>query len=98
MQLFEKMVDVVSQGKVRRGSFSPYLPVEHPDILEFLDIGTEGNPIQTMTHGVTVTDEWMQEMIDGDDTKRAIWARVIHRITSYNVCYTKLLRGVGLPL
>ncbi len=83
MQLFEKMVDVVSQGKVRRGSrrgsFSPYLPVEHPDILEFLDIGTEGNPIQTMTHGVTVTDEWMQEMIDGDDTKRAIWARVIQR-------------------
>lgn len=42
MQLFEKMVDVVSQGKVRRGSFSPYLPIEHPDILEFLDIGTEG--------------------------------------------------------
>lgn len=79
MQLFETMVDVVSQGKVRRGSFSPYLPIEHPDILEFLDIGTEGNPIQTMTHGVTVTDEWLQSMVDGDDEKRAIWARVIQR-------------------
>ena len=40
------MVDVVSQGSVRRGRFSPYLPVEHNDITEFLDIGTEGNPIQ----------------------------------------------------
>lgn len=79
MQLFEKMVDVVSQGKVRRGSFSPYLPVEHPDILEFLDIGSEGNPIQTMTHAVTVTNKWLEEMKDGDEEKRAIWAKVIQR-------------------
>jgi len=79
MQLFEKMVDVVSQGKVRRGSFSPYLPVEHPDILEFLDIGSEGNPIQTMTHAVTVGDEWLQAMEEGDDEKRAIWAKILQR-------------------
>ncbi|ADV50488.1 ribonucleoside-diphosphate reductase subunit alpha [Cellulophaga sp. E16_2] len=79
MQLFESMVDVVSQGSVRRGRFSPYLPVEHPDISEFLEIGTEGNPIQELTHGVTVTNEWMQEMIDGDSDKRAIWAKVLQR-------------------
>ena len=79
MQLFETLVDVVSQGSVRRGHFSPYLPVEHPDIMEFLDIGTEGNPIQKLTHAVTVTDAWMEEMIAGDEVKRAIWARVIQR-------------------
>ena len=79
MQLFETMVDVVSQGSVRRGRFSPYLPVEHSDIEEFLDIGTEGNPIQELTHGVTVSDAWMQEMIDGDVPKREIWAKVIQR-------------------
>lgn len=79
MQLFEKMVDVVSQGKVRRGSFSPYLPLEHPDAMEFLDIGTEGNPIQTMTHGVTVGHKWLEEMAEGDEKKRKIWARVIQR-------------------
>ncbi|MBD0824757.1 MULTISPECIES: ribonucleoside-diphosphate reductase subunit alpha [Aestuariibaculum] len=79
MQLFEKMVDVVSQGSVRRGRFSPYLPVEHPDINEFLEIGTEGNAIQELTHGVTVTDKWMQEMIDGDVEKRTIWAKIIQR-------------------
>ena len=73
------MVDVVSQGSVRRGRFSPYLPVEHSDIEEFLDIGTEGNPIQELTHGVTVSDKWMQEMIDGDVSKREIWAKVIQR-------------------
>ncbi len=79
MQLFETMVDVVSQGKVRRGSFSPYMPIEHPDILEFLDIGTEGNPIQTMTHAITVTDAWLESMAAGDEEKRALWARVIQR-------------------
>ena len=79
MQLFESMVDVVSQGSVRRGRFSPYLPVEHKDIEEFLDIGTEGNPIQELTHGVSITDEWMQEMIDGDENKRKIWAKIIQR-------------------
>jgi ribonucleoside-diphosphate reductase alpha chain len=79
MQLFETMVDVVSQGSVRRGRFSPYLPVEHNDILEFLDIGTEGNPIQELTHGVTVTDKWMESMISGDQDKRKIWAKIIQR-------------------
>ncbi|BAO54440.1 ribonucleoside-diphosphate reductase subunit alpha [Nonlabens marinus] len=77
MRLFESMVDVVSQGSVRRGRFSPYLPVEHPDIEEFLEIGTEGNPIQELTHGVTVTNEWMEQMIAGDEKKRTIWARVL---------------------
>lgn len=77
MKLFESMVDVVSQGSVRRGRFSPYLPIDHPDIMEFLEIGTEGNTIQELTHGVTVTNDWMQEMIDGDTEKRTVWAKVL---------------------
>ena len=77
MRLFESMVDVVSQGSVRRGRFSPYLPIDHPDIVEFLEIGTEGNPIQELTHGVTVTNKWMQDMIDGDNEKRTVWAKVL---------------------
>ena len=77
MKLFESMVDVVSQGSVRRGRFSPYLPIDHPDIMEFLEIGSEGNPIQELTHGVTVTNDWMQEMIDGDNDKRTVWAKVL---------------------
>lgn len=79
MQLFETLVNVVSQGSVRRGHFSPYLPIEHEDVEEFLDIGTEGNPIQKLTHGVTVTDNWLREMENGDKDKRKIWAKVIQR-------------------
>ncbi|MDA7716549.1 ribonucleoside-diphosphate reductase subunit alpha [Flavobacteriaceae bacterium] len=77
MRLFESMVDVVSQGSVRRGRFSPYLPIDHADIMEFLEIGSEGNPIQELTHGVTVTNDWMQDMIDGNVEKRTVWAKVL---------------------
>lgn len=79
MQLFQTMVDVVSQGSVRRGRFAPYLPIEHPDADEFLNIGSEGDKIQELTHGVTVTDQWMDEMIAGDDHKRQLWAKVLQR-------------------
>ena len=79
MQLFETILNVVSQGATRRGTFAAYMPIEHPDILEFLDVGTEGNPIQKINHGITVTNEWLQSMVDGDEEKRAIWAKVLQR-------------------
>lgn len=79
MQLFDTLVDVVSQGSMRRGNLAAYLPIEHPDILEFLDVATEGNPIQGLTHAVTVTDGWMQAMVDGDEKMRKVWAKVIQR-------------------
>jgi len=79
MNLFQSVVDNISQGSTRRGRFSPYLPIEHPDIMEFLEIGTEGATIQDLTHAVTVTDQFMEEMIAGDTKKRAAWAKVIQR-------------------
>ncbi len=44
-----------------------------------MEIGTEGFPIQDLTHAVTVSDQFMEEMIAGDKKKRAIWAKVIQR-------------------
>lgn len=79
MELFSTVADVVSQGSARRGSFAAYLPVEHPDIEEFLQIRSVGHPIQNMSIGVTVTDKWMQEMVNGDKTKRKIWAAIIKK-------------------
>lgn len=87
MQLFETLTDVISQGSVRRGFFTPYLPLEHPDINEFLEIGTEGNPIQKLTYGVTVSNAWMKSMIEGDTEKRDIWAKVLQRRTQQGYPY-----------
>lgn len=79
VKLFEQMTDTVSQGSSRRGRFAAYLPIDHPDIEEFLEIGVEGNDIQDVNHAVTVTDDWMKEMIAGDQEKREVWAKVLQR-------------------
>lgn len=79
MELYESTVNVISQSNVRRGSCAVYLPVEHPDIKEFLNVREEGSPIQKLSIGVTITDEWMEEMIAGDAAKRKIWTRIIQK-------------------
>jgi ribonucleoside-diphosphate reductase alpha chain len=79
MELFDKVAEVVSQGSARRGSFAAYLPVEHEDVEEFLQIRSEGHSIQNMSIGITITNEWMQNMIDGDKEKRRIWAKIIQK-------------------
>ena len=79
MELFDKTAEVISQGSARRGSFAAYLPVEHSDIEEFLQIRSEGHPIQNMSIGVTITDSWMNSMIEGDKDKRKIWAKIIQK-------------------
>lgn len=79
MELFDKTTNVISQGSTRRGSFAAYLPVEHPDILEFLKIRSEGNAIQQMNFGVTISDTWMKELVDGDKAKGKIWSKIVQK-------------------
>jgi len=79
MQMFDKTTQVISQSNVRRGSFAAYYPVEGKDIEEFLEIREDGNAIQDMSMGVTITDQWMEEMKSGDKLKRKIWARIIKK-------------------
>ena len=77
MKLFDTAMDTISQGGVRRGAFAAYLDIDHPDIKEFLSIKKIGHPIQNLFFGVCVPDYWMQEMIDGDRSKREVWAMVL---------------------
>jgi ribonucleoside-diphosphate reductase alpha chain len=79
LTVFDSLVNYVSQGNVRRGSFAAYLPIDHPDIEEFLKIRSEGNTIQDLSIGVCVSDEWMKSMIDGDKDKRKVWSTVIKK-------------------
>ena len=87
MKLFEQVTDTVNQGNSRRGRIAPYLPIDHPDIDEFLEIGTEGNEIQNLNHGVTVSDDWLLDMIGGDKDKRKTWAKVLQRRTEMGYPY-----------
>tara|TARA_Y100000015_G_scaffold41562_1_gene47813 strand:+ start:1325 stop:2950 length:1626 start_codon:yes stop_codon:yes gene_type:complete len=86
-RMYDTTVDVCKQSEARRGACAVYLPVEHDDIMEFLDIGTEGNPIQNLQYGVTVTDAWMEDMKSGDKAKRKIWAKIIQRRSEFGFPY-----------
>jgi len=77
MQLFESVTNVCKQSSVRRGAMACYLPIDHKDIHEFLKIKQEGSNIQFLFSGVCVSDNWMESMINGDQEKREVWAKLI---------------------
>lgn len=55
----------ISQGSLRRGSSAVYLPINHPEILEFLELRkpTGGDPNRkalNIHHGITLSDKFMR--------------------------------------
>ena len=73
---FQTTTDVITQGQARRGYFAAYLPVDHPDIEEFLQCRNEGHIIQNIALGVCISDEWMESAEAGDKDKRKILAKI----------------------
>ncbi len=86
-KLFDTVIDVISQGTSRKGQFAGYIDIEHGDIDEWLDIHTEGNPIQLMYYGVCVGHDWLESMKSGDPYKRQLWAKLLQRKTETGIPY-----------
>ncbi len=86
-KLFDTAINVVSQGETRRGQFAGYIDVEHDDLEEWLNIKTEGDPVQDIFYGVIIGDEWFQKMVDGDQDKRETWAKIIETRINIGVPY-----------
>lgn len=79
MQLVETTTNVISQSNVRRGSFAAYLPIDHPDFEEFLNIQEIGNPIQRLHIGACVSDKFMNDMLNGNIKNRELWAKMCQK-------------------
>ena len=86
-KIYDTVIDTCKQGESRRGACAIWLPIEHEDIEEFLEIGSDGNPIQNLQFGITITDEWLKSMKEGDTAKRKIWAKVIEKRTEFGFPY-----------
>ena len=86
-KLFDTIIDVISQGTSRKGQFAGYIDIDHGDIDEWLDIHTEGNPIQLMYYGVCISNQWLEDMKAGDANKRRIWAKVLQRKAETGIPY-----------
>lgn len=80
-KIYDQTISSVSQGSTRRGNASLYLPIEHGDIEEFLNIrrpvGDPNRRCMNIHHGITITDSWMEKLVAGDVKKRALWAQVL---------------------
>ena len=91
-ELFDTEINVISQGETRRGQFAGYIDIEHDDLEEWLNIKTEGDPVQDIYYGVIVGDEWFESMLDGDAEKRETWAKIIETRINIGVPYI-IFRG-----
>lgn len=71
----------VNQGSTRRGASAVYLPIDHADIEEFINIrrptGDVNRRCLNLNHGVCVSDEWMKSMLSGDKHKRQLWIEIL---------------------
>lgn len=80
-KIFDTTTVSISQGSTRRGASAIYLPIEHPDIQEFINIrrptGDANRRCLNINHGVCISDAWMQSMQAGDKEKRQIWMEIL---------------------
>ena len=65
IKVMDSLTMAISQGSLRRGSAACYLPIDHPEIEEFIEMRrpTGGDPNRkalNLHHGVLVTDAFMR--------------------------------------
>lgn len=81
MRQYDLAASVVSQGNTRRGSFALYLDIDHPDLTEALRTKdhSQGDPRNFIDSNlaVTVRDEWINSMLNGDRQKLEVFAEVL---------------------
>lgn len=80
-KVYDTTTVAVSQGSTRRGASALYLPIEHGDIEEFMNIrrptGDPNRRCLNTNHGVIISDEWMRSLVGGDQEKRKLWAELL---------------------
>jgi ribonucleoside-diphosphate reductase alpha chain len=98
---FIKVMDsqtlAISQGSLRRGSAAVYLPINHPEIEEFIDIRrpTGGDPNRrslNLHHGIAVSDEFMKAVEkDGDFELKSPHNNQVIEVIKARTLWIKLL-------
>ena len=64
LKVYEASSMAYRQGKTRRGSFAAYLNIDHPNIVQFIDMrkptGDANQRCLELHHGINITDKFMQ--------------------------------------
>ena len=72
IRVMDSLTLAISQGSLRRGSAAVYLPIDHPEIEEFIELRrpTGGDPNRkalNLHHGVQITDAFMRAVEEGSE-------------------------------
>ena len=72
IRVMDSLTLAISQGSLRRGSAAVYLPVDHPEIEEFVEIRrpTGGDPNRkalNLHHGVLISDAFMRAVENDEE-------------------------------
>jgi ribonucleoside-diphosphate reductase alpha chain len=75
--MYDKVISVVSQAGVRRGSIAMYLPIDHGDYSDFLQLrrntGDSRRRVNDANLGACISDKFMNEMLDGNKVNQQLW-------------------------
>lgn len=81
IKIQDSVTSGVAQGQSRRGASAAYLPIEHPDIEEFLNIRKpQGDPNRqclNIHHGVCIDDKFISKVENGDLKARELWKEIL---------------------
>lgn len=80
-KIYDQTISSVSQGSTRRGSAVLYLPVDHGDIDEFINIrrpvGDPNRRCLNINHAVCISDQWMNDLVAGSQRNRDVWKSLL---------------------
>ena len=84
IELYADMMSKTAQNSQRRGFITFYCNADHPEIMDFLDIGTERIPkdkqrfLTTVTTAVVLPEGFRDALKSGDKQKRKIFTKILN--------------------
>src|SRR5699024_820953 len=89
IRVMDSLTLAISQGSLRRGSAAVYLPIDHPEIEEFVELRrpTGGDPNRkalNLHHAVVVSDAFMRAVMADEEwpLKSPKHQSVVHAVSA----------------